>query len=235
MSADRVERMKEYDRQYIYIICAVLYCIAVSLGASAAEMWLTPPRTALKASMCRVPVRSGDVVLWSSQYKLRTDVEKLLCGSKYTHVGLIFVDRAGTPWVWEAVVTGHRVQRLHTVLKKAQGRENVYLRKISTPLNPVALETYIRHNIQKPYSFNLWRAVIVRWCDSLHLPASSDNSARFCSQLVADTYHHLGVLDFRNESKETSHVLPGDFGSSRSDLLPWTRGYGLGPEIELFL
>jgi hypothetical protein len=228
--------MKEYDRQYIYIICAVLYSIAVSFGASAAEQWLTPPRASLKASVSRVPVRSGDVVLWSSQYKLRTDVEKLLCGSKFTHVALVFVDRAGVPWVWEAVLTGHRVQKLATVLEKAAGRESVYLRKLSIPLPAAAFERYIRDNLEKPYSFDLWRAVVARWCDSLHLPSpATGGHARFCSQLVADTYQHLGVLDFRNDFRDTAHILPGDFGSSRSDLLPWTQGYGLGPEIQIYL
>jgi hypothetical protein len=228
--------MVEYDRQYIYIICAVLYSIAVSFGASAAEQWLTPPRASLKAVMHKVPTRSGDVILWSSQYKLRTDMEKLVCGSKFTHVGMVFMDRGGVPWVWEAVVTGHRVQRLQTVLEKAAGREQVYLRKISIPLDSARLEAYIRSNIHNPYSFNMWRGVVLRWCESLHLPSmTKSGGARFCSELVADTYQHMGVLDFRNDLRDASYILPGDFGSSRSDLLPWVAGYGLGPEIQLFI
>lgn len=177
---------------------------------------------------------SGDLLLFSSHPTFRTDVEKLLCGSQFTHVALIFVDAGKQPFVWECLLSGHRLTALSTVMAKAANHQTIFWRRINRPLDGVQLETFIRQNLTHPYSFNLWRGVVRRWCSSLYLPDAPPSTARFCSQLVAETYEFLGALDFTHSSNLSPNlVLPGDFGVSRACTLPWVNRYCLGGEVEL--
>lgn len=223
------------DGEYVILFCAVLYAVAVGVGTSCAYSWLTPPRAKLRATLQSTVFCSGDLLLWASLSKMRTDVEKLLSGSQYTHVSMVFVDRQGVPFVWESLVTGHRVRRLETVLEKWQFTDLCFLRKINKPVNSVSFERFIRANLDTHYSFNMWRAVINRWCASLHLPEWDSGEARFCSQLVADTLASLGVLDFTCAPLQSNLLLPGDFSSCRANRLPIVHGYAYGPEIQLGL
>lgn len=221
------------DSEYVILFCAVLYVLSVGVGASCAFTWLTPPRASLKATLQSTTFCSGDILLWASLSRVRTDLEKVLTGSQYTHVSLIFVDRGGVPFVWESLVSGHRVRRLDKVLKEWRFTDLCFVRKVNKPVNSAALERFIRANLSTHYSFNMWRAVVNRWCASLQLPEWDSGEARFCSQLVADTLAHLQLLDFSLTSLKPDLLLPGDFSVARSRRLPWTLGYSYGPEIQL--
>lgn len=222
-----------HDREYIILFCAVLYVLAVGVGTSCAFSWLAPPRAALRATLQSTTFCTGDILLWASLSKVRTDFEKLLSGSQYTHVSVVFVDAAGVPFVWESLVSGHRVRRLDQVLAEWRFTDLCFLRKINRPLSSAACERFIRANLNTRYSFNMWRAVVNRWCASLQLPEWDSGEARFCSQLVADTLAHLGALNFTLAAAQPNLLLPGDFSVARSPRLPWTGGYSLGPEIQL--
>jgi hypothetical protein len=164
-----------------------------------------------------------------------TDVEKLLCGSAYTHVGLIFVDAAAQPFVWDCTRWGHRIRPLWVALRGG----TVMWRRLSKPVEGKALESFIVANINQPYSFNLWQGVARRWASWLHLPhLRSDASrgqvhSRFCSQLVAETLVHLGALDFSTSNLSPHLIMPGDFAASRVGVLPWADGFSLSGEVEL--
>ena len=225
--------MKHRDTEYVYVMCAVLYAIAIGLGTSCVVHWLAPPRVRWRATLHSTKFCTGDILLWASLSKVRTDVEKLLSGSQYTHVSLVFVDKKGTPFVWESLVRGHRVRTLADVLHEWAATDLCFLRKINKPLSGPAMERFIRANLDARYSFNMWRAVANRWCASLQLPEWDSGEARFCSQLVADTLEHLGALDFRCSHTCPRLLLPGDFSSQRSTALPWAHGYAHGPEIQI--
>jgi hypothetical protein len=70
---------------------------------------------------------------------------------------------------------------------------------------------------------------------------SSQIKKRFCSELVADTYHYLGVINLSlGEKSSAALILPGDFsveGQSGmcGQLLYWVAPFALGPEIHLTL
>jgi hypothetical protein len=180
-------------------------------------------------------LRTGDLLLWNSCFKLRTDIEKILCSSKFTHVSIIFVDKAGEPFVWETIgETGHRMCRLGPLLRDSGAHMQCVLRKINKPLDPRAFEALVRMALGQPYSFGFWKGVVHRW--GVQLPVSDKPSLlvpRFCSELVAETYQRFGVLDFEHHAKTPSLVLPGDFANDRDGEMPWANGYALGPEIEL--
>jgi hypothetical protein len=228
--------MTESDRQFIWLITAILYMIALGWAASHTEQWLELPRGRHKVTWQDAHVCTGDLLLFSSHPTLRTDVEKLLCGSQFTHVALIFVDAAGQPYVWECLLSGHRMSPLATVLAKAAPHQSIFWRRINRPLDGREFERFVRHNLAHPYSFNLWRGVVRRWCSSLYLPQAPASNARFCSQLVAETYECLGALDFTHSANLSPNlVLPGDFGAGRGFTLPWVNGYSLGGEVELLV
>lgn len=220
--------------QYVYLLCAILFSIAVSWSAQHTEMWLTRPLCKAHVPLLRGNFRTGDLILFSSKPSVRTDVEKLVSGSQYTHVAMVFVDHASVPYLWECVRTGHRVR---PVTAQMLVKNRCYWRRISRPLDGGALEWFIVQNQQQPYSFNMWRGVLRRWCTSLNLPHSTASplyQPRFCSQLVADTYVHFGVLDFAtSDNLSPRMVLPGDLSAKSKTQLPWQRGYSLSGEVEL--
>jgi hypothetical protein len=225
------------DRQYIWLVCAILYMLAVGWGANHTEQWLRPVKGPLRRRLQDAHFCTGDVLLWSSHWSLRTDVEKLLCGSHFTHVGMVFVDAAGVPYVWECLRTGHQVVPLMHVVVRRSRKQTCFWRRINRPLEGARLEVFMRWNMTQPYSFDIWRGVVRRWCSSLHLPRAPHPDlvhSRFCSQLVAETYAFLDVLDFSNSVNLSPHlVLPGDFAAGNTAQLPWVNGYALSGEVEL--
>lgn len=200
-----------------------------------AEQYLSRVRLPRVSHIGHTSFRTGDLLLWSTCFKLRTDIEKIICSSRFTHVSLVFVDAAGVPFVWETMgETGHRLCKLHPLLKGCGDRIQCVLRKINKPLDSKAFEALVRAALGKPYSFGFWKGVVHRW--GIQLPIEekpSLSSPRFCSELVAETYQRFGVLDFSHHFKTPTLVLPGDFSVQRDSGLPWVNDYALGPEIEL--
>ena len=225
-----------YDHHFIWLTCAILYALCLGWGASHTEQWLSRPRVFSRTAVTDANFCSGDLLLWSTTGTLHTDVEKLLCGSQYTHVALVFVDAAGCPFLWDCVRAGHRTLPLIPYLQKTRHRQTCFWRRINKPVDSVRMEEFIRLNKDQQYSFNMWQGVARRWYGFLNLPHSTRQPlihSRFCSQLVAETYVFLGVLDFSWSDLSPQLILPGDFAAVQSDKLPYTHGYSLGCEIEL--
>lgn len=220
------------EAHYAWLITALLYAVLLAWAASHTERYLPAPTARIRMHCRDARVCSGDVLLWSSAPSWATDVEKLLCGSAYNHVGMVFVDAAGQAYVWDCTRHGHRVRSLWVTVQKG----SVMWRRLSRPVDSAALERFILANLAQPYSFNLWQGVVTRWASWLHLPHSRPRTAvhsRFCSQLVAETYAALGILDFSTSHVSPHLLMPGDFASCRPGVLPWARGYSLSGEVEL--
>lgn len=228
------------EQQYVYLIYALLYTIAVGLGMSAAEQWLTPPRVRRRVHFVDATFRSGDIVLFvNNDMHLFTDIKKVAMGSRFTHIALVYVNSQGEAYAWETDTHGHKVTPLLPMLhKKLQQGQTCVWRKLSKPVSSSRLEQFLRANQGQPYSYNLWRALMNRWFAALQMPMpvstySSLRAPRFCSQLVAETYEYLGVLDFSTAINGPVVLLPADFGMERAHQLPWTHQFALGAEIEL--
>lgn len=229
------------ERQYVYLIYALLYTVAVGLGMSAAERWLVAPRVRRRVYFTDATFRCGDIILFSNNdMHLFTDIKKLAIGSHFTHIALVYVSAQGEAYAWETDGThGHRVTPLISVLyKNLQKGNSCVWRKLSKPVSPIRLKQFLDANQGQPYSYDLWRALINRWFAALQMPMpvstySNLRAPRFCSQLVAESFDFLGVLDFSNSVNGPAVILPGDFGMERGHLLPWCDQYALGAEIEL--
>lgn len=220
------------DSHYVWLVSALLYAVLLAWAASHTERYLHQPQARMRLHFRDAHLCSGDILLWSSSPSWVTDVEKLFCGSPYTHVGMVFVDAAAQPYVWDCTRYGHRVRPLWVALNHS----SVMWRRLSRPVDGAALERFIVANLAQAYSFNLWQAVVTRWASWLHLPHSRPQThvqSRFCSQLVAETYAALGVLDFTTTHLSPHLLMPGDLAASRAAVLPWVRGYSLSGEVEL--
>lgn len=229
--------MRAGELEYVYVLCAVLYVLAIGVGAVGAERALTAPVVYRHSRITETQFRSGDVLMWVAPSSFNDDFVKLVCQNKITHVGMVFVDKSGVPFTWESLYTGHSVVPLLPCLTRRTAKGHVcMLRKITRPLDSKLFEQFIRDNLNKPYSFTAWRAILRRVFKVLNVPAGFsdvEGEARYCSQLVAETFESLGVLDFRNCVKPASLILPADFSEEVTQELPWVAPYSLGPPIRL--
>lgn len=231
------------EQQYVYLIYALLYTIAVGLGMSAAESWLTTQRARRSVYYMDATFRCGDVILFSNNdMHIFTDIKKVAIGSRYTHIAFVYVSAEGVAYAWETDGShGHWITPLLPLLQKHLKKGSSCMwRKLSKPVSIPRVEQFIASNKGQPYSYDIWRALINRWFAALQMPMpvstySKLQAPRFCSQLVADTYEYLGVLNFETAVNGPAVLLPGDFAMERSHLLPWCNQFSLGAEIELLL
>jgi len=176
---------------------------------------------------------NGDVLLLSSLARLRTTVEKLLCATPITHVGVVWVDAGGTPFLLHTLRTpGAHLVPLRPWLKRNLPTNQVFVRRVvgGTP-GGAALEAALQPLLGVHYSFGFWKAVVETWAPGLELPHPSHPDDRFCSELVADVLSRVGVLTFTTTSPHL--ILPRDFWDTSR--LPFTPGYALAPPEEVLV
>lgn len=225
------------DINYVYVLCVVLYILTLALGVRWAETYLAEPFVRRHVTLDKVALRSGDLLLWSNPCCWYTDIEKLMCGSPYTHVSMIVIHpRTHEPFVWESTArTGNRLIKLVDVLRD---KGLCVLRKLNVPVDEQRLHQFIKSNRGQRYSYNVWDGVVNRWFRMVRLPrlnVTRVRKRRFCSQLIADTYAHMGVIDLGRSDRQQSHlVLPGDFclATDRHAFF-WNKPYALGAETRL--
>jgi hypothetical protein len=224
--------------QHVYILCALLYAAAVCTGMMHAEAALVPPRVLFRAKFHETPLRTGDVLLWiSPSTSVGGDLMKLVLRNSITHVNMVFVDKSGTPFIWETMWHGNRVEPLFRYLQERTKRGHVcLLRKLTKLVDSRACEQFIRAHLHKPYSYSFWRTCVGQVMSLYHFPSLfGRDDGMFCSQLVAATLQHLGALDFQGAAKSPATLLPADFAPDATAHFPWIGGYNLGPYIKLEL
>ncbi len=223
----------------VYVFILLLTSMVIVWGIDSGVKLLTPLSNGVVRKMEQVNWKTGDLLLWSYSLSVRTDIEKLLCGSQYTHSSIVFVDRSGVPWVWDTVAkTGNRVHRLSEALKTPKYR--CFYRPLNVGLNPVRFERLIKLSLDGAYSYRFWKGVLYKWAPYLTLPvAKSDafTASRFCSELTAFTYEKMGVMDFAHcpSLRRHGHMMPGDFSevSEQDHPLPFVNNYSFGLEIQI--
>ncbi len=223
----------------LYLFILLLSTLVIMWGIDSGVKLLTPLSHPVVKNMRQVEWKTGDLLLWSYSLSLRTDVEKLLCGSQYTHSSIVFVDRSGVPWIWDTVArTGNRVKLLTEALKNSKYR--CFYRPLSRGLNPVRFEKFIKLALHGTYSFGFWKGVMYKWTPYLTLPlskASGFTAPRFCSELTAFTYEKMGVFDFDDcpNRRRHGHMMPGDFSekAEAEHPLPFANNYCFGPEMQI--
>lgn len=171
---------------------------------------------------------NGTVVLLSPIGEIRTAMEKLVGGTPITHVGVVWVDACGVPFIFHTTpATGARLELFLPWIRRATRRSQVFVRRIQGPSLPdgASLERALMPFLGTSYSFGFWKAVMQTWWPGMEMPRAANPKDRFCSELVADVLARVGVLDFSASALTPRLVLPGDFWCTIR--IPFVNGYTL--------
>jgi hypothetical protein len=188
----------------------------------------------------RKTVSTGDILLFSGRGRISVGI-RLATRSRWSHVGMaVILQDYDFVCLWEST-TGAAMPDLDTGIV----RSGVQLVPLSSRLDAYEGDVSIRHlegvvfddadvaglmrlrrDLRtRPYERHFADLVQAAYDGPLG-DREEDLSSLFCSELVAEAYQTLGLIDPRRASDE---YVPADFSTSR-ERLPWLRG-ALGPEI----
>jgi len=225
------------ERCKVFLVICIVFALAITWSADSTWKLLRPVEKRQKQYFDRLQLKTGDILLWSYGLHMRTDIEKLFCGSQYTHVSIVFMDRDGVPYAWETSgKTGNRLVRLEAEL--ADPRYRCVVRPINRAIGSKLFETFVRMAYGGSYSFGFWKGVLFKWAPYLTVPVTAKKhmqAPRFCSELAAYTYERLGVMNFGLSERSHSQMLPGDFSEAgeRCRPLPVSHGFTFGSEVRI--
>jgi hypothetical protein len=205
--------------------------ILTLLGVACKAVHLLPLDRTLVCKWSQLHPTSGDVILFSLT-GLKDDILKFCFHCPFTHVGLVVLDKRNSPFVWEATPRGCRLVPLQ-YYRCAPNTIAVYRQLLGPRSNLQSrLESFIRRSRCLPYGHAYWRPLHNRLFPHLRIGTPVQRSSYFCTDLLADTLEHLGVLDFAASLDTPADVLPADF-TEAAEHLPFTAHYSLGPEIKI--
>ena len=189
-------------------------------------------------------LKTGDIVLFSGT-NLASSVIKLFTSSPWSHVGLI-VRRDGEPepLVWESLPSGlckdvdsdsfrTGVQLVRLSERLAHFTGPVAVRRLNCPLSDwqrCRLEILQMEVADRRYERS-WLELALAAFDWLTLNRE-DLTTLFCSELVAETYQRISLLDdVEHGALPSNEYTPGHF-DERFDL-GLNQGFALGPNLHL--
>ncbi len=158
---------------------------------------------------------SGTVVMLSPVGDVRTSLEKLVCGTPVTHVGIVWVDARGVAFMLHTMrAGGARLEPFIPWVARATRRNQVFIQRLTgPPVDGAAMEAAFVPYLGMNYSFGFWKAVMHAWWPGVEMPRAASPPDRFCSELVAEVLQDLGVLDFAPSQTAPRLTLPADFWS----------------------
>lgn len=197
--------------------------------------------SAVSYSVLRDELKTGDLVLFSGKGPISAGI-KLFTRSAWSHVGLVVrLPQFDSVLLWESTTLNDLVDLDSGVL-----RQGVQLVSLSARLarydGPVsirrlqdvtlgaqdweALSSLRREVAGRPYELSNLELVRSAY-DGFGGLNREDLSSLFCSELLAEAYQRMGLLD---EAVPSSEYTPKDFAAKGG--LRLLRGH-LGPEIEV--
>jgi len=219
------------------VLCGMLVVTILWVGQKL--LHLLPPYSEMKMSHADAQrtLRSGDLLLYSYSHP-KDDFVRFLYSCTCSHVSMVVEDAAGRKYVWESVRSGARLTPLGRALRRFRHRpgEGLLCRRLSRPLRrPARLLSFVKQRLGQPYGHTYWKALHNRWFPYLPVPVRTDrtpHAERYCTDLVAETLEHMGVVDYTYSRLTHASTLPGDFTVSRQRL-PLVSGYVYSSAIML--
>lgn len=185
-------------------------------------------------------LNTGDIVLFSGAGPLSFGI-KMGTFSKWSHVGMVVrIEELDMVCLWESTT----LSNLNDI-ETNRPNKGVQLVSLQDRIKTYEGDVAIRHLCD--FEFGVAEKECLKECrqefkglpyernelELLHaafiFQNKEDLSSLFCSELVAETYQRLGLLD---EDKPSNEYIPADFAESRE--LKLCRGY-LSEEIEIFI
>ena len=188
----------------------------------------------------RGKLKTGDIVLYAGKGNVSTLI-KAVTVSRWSHVGMVFlVPQFDFVTVWESTTQSNVKDLVSGEIRKGvqffplSDRVRTYSGEIAVRrLKDVDMEEKLadldalRMELRgRPYEQN-YAELFKSAYNFLGSANEEDLSSIFCSELVAEAYQRLGLLENKKPSNE---YVPADFSSSRE--LQFLNGK-LGKEIEL--
>lgn len=194
--------------------------------------------------------RTGDIIIFSGHGAI-SDVIKLFTKSKWSHVGIAIRNGTDNLYILESTTLNDVKDVVDNVAKKGvqlvplRDRLNKYdgdisIRHLQGAVmgnnDSNALKAFMLEIEDRPYEehvIDLVKAIMERYVakdGKLHdiLHNSEDTSSLFCSELIAEAYQRLNIL---NKTEPSDYYLPKDFSDNGKMLL--LRNITIGPEIIL--
>lgn len=201
-------------------------------------------------SLSEYPFKCGDVLLFSGSGRCGewvSIIQKVMTSSQFTHVGLVYSDPddEGRLYCWEMHVddNGEKLDQVRTrgtrlvnliphIKRYIDWGGKVCVRSWNRRVD-VGLFTEFIHDHWNTTAYS-YSCMMVYGYNRLFpwLPKSGflhKKQGRYCSELIASTLEHLGILDFTNSEVERRTILPSDF-TYAEDTLPLRPGWRLGSE-----
>ncbi len=171
-------------------------------------------------------LKSGDVVLFSGKGFISRLIQ-LATWSPYSHVGLVLKDKRGT-LLWESTTlstlpdinTGELTKGVQLVCLK--DRIDIYdgkvaVRQLKTPLSAEQEAAYrLFRDEVRGRAYEKSKVALARSAIDLISGQSEDLSTLFCSEMNAEAYQRMKLID---ESKSSAEYTPADFARSMNDIL----------------
>lgn len=183
----------------------------------------------------------GDLLLTSSNMLMQS-----FGGSVWGHIAIVYEEpHTGVLYSWDVRTPtvgalgffgtrkypATRISPLLRFLERWKGPVAVRKLQGKRPIDPVVFRDFIMARKDQPFAFDFVAQGVNRLMFfNVPLQARTENGPKFCAEMAAETYQHLGVFKFN--TRGSHEVTPRDF-SERSERLPCVNGYSFGRECLL--
>jgi len=189
-------------------------------------------------------IKTGDIILFAGKGGVSEWI-KWFSGSTWSHVGMAL---RSEEWdmllLWESttlssvedVELGRAIRGVQLVPFSARiqaYKGDIAVRHMSKPVTD-SMRTELRdlrHEVGgRPYEKNYIQLIKATY-DGPFGGNLEDLSSLFCSELVAEAYQRMGLLDDGSDALSSNEYTPRDFSTEGKKPLSLLDGYSLGEEI----
>jgi len=242
-----------HNRLQRTIIWIVVICVLCSCVLTILRRWKyihMTPRAVSSMPLQKYHFHTGDIIIVSTETRSQglfnmSVVIKFFCATPWNHVGVVYVDpHTHEPFLWEMVGSG--LVRLIPIsdIPDDPFAARYYVRSINRRCDSQIMQRVMNEQWRDIFNYDVMMPWFSRHLDTV----TCANGVRWfngrqktCSQLTAELYHALGIMDFYRTGIDVSELFPSDYVADlpapigRNDItaLPMVNGAQFGPLIEL--
>jgi len=253
---------KRIQSTVIWIVVVATLCAIIAAVVKRWKYVYMLPRATRCVPLSEYPFQTGDLIIVCTEtrkegfFNLSVAI-KFFCGTPWNHVGVVYVDpHTQEPYLWEMVGSG--LTRLIPIsdIPDDPFAAHYFVRSINRPCDPSTMQCVMRQQWTNQFNYD----IMMPWYSRHMSSVTCANGVRWangrqktCSQLAAEVYQALGIMDFTHTGVDVSELFPSDYagengtgGKARSDgrsnnagqqtpngALPMVRGAQFGPLVEL--
>jgi hypothetical protein len=194
----------------------------------------------------RAQLKTGDLLLFSGKGAV-SNVIKLFSGGKWSHVGMVLrvPELSDAVLLWESTTLSDipdvetelptkGVQIVPLSQRLSRYRGEVTLRALGKPITDAMFKKLAARRQElsrRPYEKGEMELLKAAWDYIGGASGGEDLSSVFCSELVAEAYQAMGLLDEYPKGLPSNEYTPVDFSERRT--LKLNQGYKLEAGVSL--